>query len=184
MLNKISTKIALVVCLILLAFSLVAVAQTTDMRTHIDSVMVNQTNEALFITVDSLHGLLTDNDTSNDPYIIDIRSLEHYALGHIDGAEHMSLFTIAKEENLTKIPENKTVVVYCDTGQKAAMCTTVLKLLGYENARNLKFGMQAWTQNNTVNPIRYDPATSGRDYEVVSGSSSNSSYKSCANTRS
>ena len=114
--NKVSTKVALVVCLVLLVSPLVTVAQTTEVRTHIDSVMANQTSNTLFITVDSLHDLLTDNDTSNDPFILDIRSLDHYELGHIDGAEHMSLFTIAKEESLAKIPKNKTVVVYCYRG--------------------------------------------------------------------
>jgi rhodanese-related sulfurtransferase len=167
--NKISTVIALVVCLVLLVSPLVAVAQTTEVRTHIDSVMENQTKETLFITVDSLHDLLTDDDPSNDPFIIDIRSPEHYELGHIDSAEHMSLFTMAKEENLTKVPKNKTVVVYCYTGQTGAMGTVLLKLLGYKNVSNLKFGMQAWTQNETVNPIRYDPTESGRDYEIVAG---------------
>jgi|GEM_PF-5241621 len=47
------------------------------------------------------------------------------------------------------------------------MATIVLKSLGCENARNLKFGMQAWTKNGTVNPMRYDPEADGRDYEFV-----------------
>jgi predicted sulfurtransferase len=110
--HKLSTKVALAVCLVLRVSPLVAAVQTTEVRTYIDSVMANQTPKTLFIDVDTLHGLITDNDTSNDPFIIDIRSSEHYELGHIDGAVHMSLSTIAKEENLAKIPKNKTVVVY------------------------------------------------------------------------
>lgn len=136
---------------------MVAMAQTTgdtqiEVREHLDSVMTNQTKETLFVTVDKLHSLLTDGNESNDPFIIDIRSLWHYESGHIDGAVHMSLFEIAKEENLEKVPKNKTVVACCYTGQTGAMATVVLKSLGYENARNLKFGMQAWTKNGTVNP--------------------------------
>jgi rhodanese-related sulfurtransferase len=104
---------------------------------------------------------------STNPFIIDIRSPEHYELGHIDGAVHMSLFSIAEEDNIEDIPKDRTVVVYCYTGQTGAMTTVLLKIMGYENARNLKFGMQAWTANTTVSPIRYNPEIDGRDYEFV-----------------
>ena len=173
MLNRFA-KMAVVVCLFLLISSLTVMAQTTDdtqigVRAHIDSVMANQTKETLFISVDRLHELLTDDNPGNDPFVIDLKKPEHYELGHIDNATLMSLFTIASEDSLAEIPKNKTVVVYCYTGQTGAMTTILLKLMGYENVRNLKFGMQAWTKNDTVNPTRYDPATCGKNYSVVSG---------------
>ncbi|MFZ5918817.1 MAG: rhodanese-like domain-containing protein [Chloroflexota bacterium] len=111
------------------------------------------------IAADALFELLNDGDTSNDPFILSVRSAEHYALGHIPGAVNISLKELAKPENLAKLPTDKQIVTYCYTGHTGQMATTVLSLLGYD-AINLKYGMMGWTEDDTVLATgRFDPAT-------------------------
>lgn len=89
---------------------------------------------------------LNDGDASNDPFIIDVRSPEDYAAGHIPGAVNISAKELFTAENLAKIPTAQPVVVNCYTGQTASQVTSALNMLGYD-ASNLKFGFAAWSPN-------------------------------------
>ena len=116
------------------------------------------------ISADALYENLNDGDTGNDPFIVSVRSAEHYALGHIPGAINIPWKEIAKEENLAKLPTDKPIVVYCYTGHTGQVAATVLNSLGY-NVQNLKFGMMGWTQNDeVVVATRFGPETDQRDY--------------------
>jgi rhodanese-related sulfurtransferase len=118
------------------------------------------------ISADALYTNLNDGDKSNDPFIVSVRSADHYALGHIPGAINIPYKTIAKPENLAKLPKDKQIVVYCYTGHTGQIAATVLGLLGYDVV-NLKFGMMGWTKNDTVLATkRFGPDTDARDYPV------------------
>ena len=86
---------------------------------------------------------LNDGDASNDPVILDARSAEDYALGHIAGAVNVSAKTMFTAENLAKLPADKQIVSYCYSGQTASQTTAALRLLGYD-AYNMQFGMPSW----------------------------------------
>jgi rhodanese-related sulfurtransferase len=86
---------------------------------------------------------LNDGDTSNDPVILDARSAEDYALGHVPGAINVSPKTMFNPENLAKLPADKQIVSYCYSGQTASQTTAALRLLGYD-AYNMQFGMPSW----------------------------------------
>lgn len=61
--------------------------------------------------------------------------------GHIDGAYNYepSLKPFKLDSNLTTLPTNKTVVLYCYTGQTSAYVGAYLKLLGYD-VKSLLYG--------------------------------------------
>jgi len=106
-------------------------------------------NPAPVILAGDLFDNLNDDDTSNDPVIISVRPNDLYQVGHIPGAINISWKEIAFNSSLAKIPAGKDVVVYCNTGHTAGVATTILNALGY-NAKNLKFGICAWTQEAEV----------------------------------
>lgn len=107
------------------------------------------------ISVDALYDNLNDGDASNDPYILSVRSQEDYETGHISGAINIPPSELFIEANLTRLPDNKPIVVYCYTGQSGSQVTSVLNMLGYD-ASNLLFGMQAWTMDNDVRVKYYN----------------------------
>jgi rhodanese-related sulfurtransferase len=118
------------------------------------------------ISADDLYTNLNDGDTSNDPFIVSVRSAEHYALGHIPGAINIPWNQIAKADNLAKLPTDQQIVVYCYTGHTGQVAATALRLLGYD-VLNLKFGMMGWTKNDEVlGTTRYGPDTAERDYAL------------------
>ena len=101
------------------------------------------------ISVDEVKNIVDDATQSTLYTIVSVRSAEHYATGHVQGAINIPWKDIAKVENLTKIPTDKKVITYCYTGHTGAIATTVLNLLGYE-AYNMKFGMMGWTDDPDV----------------------------------
>ena len=70
--------------------------------------------------------------------VLDIRSAKDYEAGHVKGAVNLP-WGSAIAENLTKIPQDKEVFIYCYTGQTAGQAVMTLNLAGI-NARSVRFG--------------------------------------------
>lgn len=96
--------------------------------------------------------------------ILSIRRAEHFAQGHIEGAMNLPYGEMYKQENLDQLPQDKTIIVQCYTGNTASQITAYLNMLGY-NAVNLKFGMLGWNEDALFIP-GYD-GTAG--FPVVQG---------------
>ncbi|MCB0238414.1 MAG: hypothetical protein KDH08_07155, partial [Anaerolineae bacterium] len=120
------------------------------------------------IKADALYENLNDGDTSNDPYIVSVRSAEDYGKGHLPGAvweDPKALFT---PEGLATLPTDKPIVVYCYTGQTASQVTSALNLLGYD-ASSLSFGMSSWSDDPDVYVKRFSAEKSTHDYPTEAG---------------
>lgn len=73
-------------------------------------------------------------------FIMDLRSAEDYAKGHVKGAVNVPFGSgIAKA--LEQIPDNKPVLVYCYTGQTASQATALLNVAG-KQASNVRSGFK------------------------------------------
>ncbi|MGV8905618.1 MAG: rhodanese-like domain-containing protein [Acetobacterium sp.] len=70
--------------------------------------------------------------------ILDIRSADDYAKGHIKGAISMP-WGPTLGDSLTKIPIDKPVMVYCVTGQTAGQTVDILNVAGF-NAKSVNLG--------------------------------------------
>jgi rhodanese-related sulfurtransferase len=115
------------------------------------------------IKVTDLHDNLNDGDTSNDPFILDLRTPEDFALGHIPGAVNIGAKVLFTAENLAKLPTDKQIVGVCYTGQTSSQVVSVLNMLGY-NATNLKFGVPAWAMVAGVSTAPFDAAVDSHGY--------------------
>jgi rhodanese-related sulfurtransferase len=72
--------------------------------------------------------LLTGNE--NKYLVIDLRSAEDYAKGHVKGAVNIPLAQLP--QNLDKLPMDKTLMLYCYTGQTSSIAMVPLKYYGYK----------------------------------------------------
>ncbi|MBN2285520.1 MAG: hypothetical protein JXQ26_01900 [Tissierellales bacterium] len=84
-----------------------------------------------------LRKMIDEDDDSI--YILSVRAADAYEAGHIIGAENIP-FGKGMQESFGTLPEDKTIVVYCYTGQTAAQVTAGLRMLGYD-AVSLNGGM-------------------------------------------
>ncbi|WP_459844834.1 rhodanese-like domain-containing protein [Fusibacter bizertensis] len=72
-------------------------------------------------------------------YILSVRKAEDYNKGHIEGASNIP-FGKTMAADFSSLPKDKTIVVYCYTGQTAGQATAALRLMGYD-AVSLNGGM-------------------------------------------
>ena len=83
--------------------------------------------------------------------------------GHIEGAiNYIPGQSLTTGTDLTTLPIDKTIVVYCYTGQTSAYITAYLRLLGYD-ARTLKFGANSMIYDHMPSG-KWQPLTQGYDY--------------------
>lgn len=73
-----------------------------------------------------------------DMLILDIRQNDVYKQGHVKGAVNLPWGT-AISDNLTKLPKNKPIMVYCYTGQTAGQTVALLNIAGF-NAKSVNLG--------------------------------------------
>jgi rhodanese-related sulfurtransferase len=63
--------------------------------------------------------------------------------GHVPGAIYIGFRELAAPENLAKLPKDKDVIVYCDTGHEQNKAVSALRMLGF-NAYQMKWGFMSW----------------------------------------
>jgi rhodanese-related sulfurtransferase len=77
--------------------------------------------------------------------VVDVRSPEEFAAGHIDGAINIPLDRIAA--GATALPRDAAVVTVCGKGGgRSERAAEELRALGFRSARSLCGGTQAWLQ--------------------------------------
>ena len=106
--------------------------------------------------------------------IIDLRSAQAYATGHIAGAINVpNLGDLLGAVAAAGITTSDQIVVACYTGQSAGHAKIALELMGYENVQSLGFGMASWNDqfasswsNNTGNELT-TPETAGNNGDLT-----------------
>jgi rhodanese-related sulfurtransferase len=80
--------------------------------------------------------------------LIDLRPVDQYTAGHVNGARNMTGEQILQATETLKKYREKTVVVYDDTGSLAASAVRQLASQGFTKAFNLRGGIAAWRTEN------------------------------------
>ncbi|MBT2706589.1 rhodanese-like domain-containing protein [Pseudomonas sp. ISL-84] len=75
--------------------------------------------------------------------VLDVRSEEEYAEGHIPGAALIPLPVL--EENLDQLDKEKPYLVVCRSGNRSAQASQILAENGFEKIYNMENGMNEWT---------------------------------------
>ena len=78
---------------------------------------------------------------SADHVLVDVRTPEEFASGHISGAVNIPLDTISTR--LSEIPQDRDVVLYCRSGNRSNQAWNLLNGEGYSRIYDLG-GVIAW----------------------------------------
>ncbi|KEZ34836.1 hypothetical protein UK99_11020 [Frankia casuarinae] len=73
-------------------------------------------------------------------FVLDNRTPEAYAAGHIPGAVNMWFKDVLSDSNLALLPRDKTIIIVCWVGHTASQLVALLGLLGFTVA-GLQYGM-------------------------------------------
>ena len=89
-------------------------------------------------------GFLTLIEENKDAVVVDVRPAKDVKdTGMIEGAISIPFDEV--ESNLDKLPKDKTIALYCNTGTKSAEVAQQLEDLGYENVVNAIEGVKEYS---------------------------------------
>ena len=85
------------------------------------------------------------NHTKN-PQIIDIRTPQEYANGHIKGAILINYYDRNFEKNIEKqhLDKYKPIFIYCRSGHRSGNAISLFKKMGFKHIVNLFYGLNEW----------------------------------------
>ena len=90
--------------------------------------------------------LIESHQGDADFVILDVRSIEEYSAGHLEGA--VSLCVLCQDpdflEAATSIGKSKTYLVYCRTGRRSVTAVTIMVENGFDNLYNMTGGITQW----------------------------------------
>lgn len=113
----------------------VLVAIAFELRSRAQGATALSSNEAI-----ALH--------NKGALVLDVRSAEEFATGHIVNARNIPQETLANQLDSIKKYREKPVIVCCESGTRSAQATKLLKAQGYTTVFNLSGGLAAWRQDN------------------------------------
>lgn len=81
---------------------------------------------------------------ANSVQLLDVRTPQEYAEGHIDGASNINIHSDDFQQRAEKeLSKDSTILVYCRSGRRSMEAAEMLTKLGYKVV-NLKGGIIEW----------------------------------------
>ncbi|HLM92115.1 MAG TPA: molybdopterin-synthase adenylyltransferase MoeB [Thermoplasmata archaeon] len=82
--------------------------------------------------------------SADPPLLLDVREPGEWEVVHLPNATLIPRGELP--DRVTEIARARAVVVYCRSGQRSSQATRLLLELGFQNVRNLKGGLLAWSE--------------------------------------
>ena len=94
-------------------------------------------------------GLVTPQqalDLSQDPdvVVIDVRTPEEFAEGHIEGAEMIDFYADTFAAEIAALDPDETYLLYCRSGNRSGQTATMMEQLGFEQVYDMDGGVNAY----------------------------------------
>ncbi|MGV0829739.1 rhodanese-like domain-containing protein [Empedobacter brevis] len=76
--------------------------------------------------------------------LLDVRTPEEFAEGHVPGAINIDVKNSSFEKEIQKLDPKKNYYIYCKSGVRAKLATERMQEKGFKNAKNFKDGMSTY----------------------------------------
>ena len=101
-------------------------------------------------TVESAE-MIKKNLKNKNFVILDVRTPEEYAKGHLANATNIDFKANDFAEKVGKLDKSKTYLVYCHSGHRSASAVEIMKTQSFQTLYNLDGGITQWTTDK--NPV-------------------------------
>lgn len=78
---------------------------------------------------------------NNDIVMLDVRTPQEFAQGHLDGAININVLQSDFTKEVEQLDKNKTYYVYCRSGRRSANAQKMMKNIGFQEVCNVKGGV-------------------------------------------
>jgi len=102
-----------------------------------------RTKPAVSISPDELRAQL---DRGSPPVVVDVRTADEYAAGHVPGALNVPFWRVLAIGLPASVGRADKVVLYCGKGPRAQMAMLGLRLRGFSNVCEIDGHWAAWQE--------------------------------------
>ena len=92
------------------------------------------------------YALILENKDNQSVVILDVRTPEEFAGGHLENAVNLDFHSETFKDTLNKLDHSKTYLVYCQVGVRSGRALRLMKKLGFREAYNLAGGIIDWEE--------------------------------------
>ncbi len=93
---------------------------------------------------ESVYTLIQENKDAPNFVILDVRTAEEYADGHMEKAINLDYKSETFKNELNKLDKNKTYLIYCRTGERSGITLDIMKKLGFSKVYDMLGGIIEW----------------------------------------
>ena len=76
--------------------------------------------------------------------MIDVRTPQEYAMGHIAGARLIDFHGADFAAEVGKLPRDASIFLYCRSGNRSGKALDLMKGMGFKDVRHLSGGITSW----------------------------------------
>ncbi|MEN4044541.1 MAG: rhodanese-like domain-containing protein [Methanobacterium sp.] len=96
------------------------------------------------INAKETYTLIQNNKDNPNFVILDVRTPEEFANGHIENAINLNYYSETFNNTLNKLDKNKTYLIYCRTGRRSGISLDIMNKLGFREVYNMLGGITQW----------------------------------------
>ena len=96
------------------------------------------------ITPPEVFALIQDNQNNPDFVIIDVRTPEEFADGHIENAINLDYYSETFRDELNKLDKGKKYLIYCRSGNRSGKALNIMQELNFREVYNMSGGILEW----------------------------------------
>ncbi len=99
------------------------------------------------ITSVEAYALIVSNQSNTDFVIIDVRTPQEFAEGHIENAVNIDFNSISFEEDINNLDKDKKYLIYCRTSRRRAGARDIMRELDFREVYHMTGGIEDWEGN-------------------------------------
>lgn len=105
---------------------------------------VVKSGASLNIDAQKASQIIEDHSAGNDLAVIDVRTPEEFASGHIGGAVNIDVMSSSFREVIGALEREKIFVIYCLAGSRSSKALAIMQEMGFKSVYNLFGGIKEW----------------------------------------
>ena len=96
------------------------------------------------ITPQEAFTLIQNNKSYPDFVIIDVRTSEEFAEGHIENVVNIDFYAETFRDELDNLDKDKTYLIYCRSGSRSGNTLNIMEELNFREVYNMSGGIIEW----------------------------------------
>lgn len=96
------------------------------------------------ITPQEAFTLIQDNQNNPDFVIIDVRTAEEFAAGHLENVITIDFYADTFRDELNLLDKSRTYLIYCRSGNRSGQSLAIMEELNFREVYNMSGGIDQW----------------------------------------